>query len=61
MSEQPFKIVFDKLEEMTKQEPDDRELVAEVRQLAEELDEIAELRRFAEAVIEPPSNTYTST
>lgn len=61
MSEQHFKIVFDKLDEMVEQEQDDQELVAEVKQLADELDEIAELRRFSEAVIEPPSNTYTST
>ena len=61
MSEQTFKIVFDKLDEMTDQEQDCQVLVAEVEQLAHELDEIAELRRFAEAIMDPPSITYTST
>ena len=61
MSEQRFKIVFDKLDEMTDQEQDGQALVAEVEQLADELDEIAELRRFTEAVMDPPSGTYTST
>ena len=46
---------------MTDQEQDGQALVAEVEQLADELDEIAELRRFTEAVMDPPSSTYTST
>jgi hypothetical protein len=61
MSERRFKIVFDKLDEMTDQEQDGQALVAEVEQLADELDEIAELRRFAEVVMDPPTSTYTST
>lgn len=61
MSDERFKIVLDELEGVRQEEGSGHDLVAEVGDLAEELDEIAELRRFAEAMVEPPSKTYTST
>ncbi len=61
MSEDRFKIVFEKLEELSEETRDGDSLVHEVQELTFELDETAELRRLTEAILQPPTGSYTST
>ena len=61
MTEERFKIVFDRLNELCEGDSAAREVSLEVERLAPELDGIDELRRLSEAVKEPPSGSYSST
>jgi hypothetical protein len=57
-----FKIVFEKLAEFENARPEGCDATpSDVEALAQELDEIAELRRIVTDVSEPPSTTFTST
>ena len=57
-----FKLVFDKLEAMQVSEDKDQPwLAAETRDLAQELDELAELRRLSTDISDPEPSSYTST
>jgi len=61
MSENRFKIVFEKLKESIENDESGKSLVDEVERLAPELDEIGELKRLAADVNEPEPLFYIST
>lgn len=61
MNEQRFKVVFDKLSEASTAEDGNPTLTIEVESMAEELDELNELRRLSQVLSEPPSGSFTST
>ena len=62
MSENRFKIIFEKIDEIAESntKPEDT-LQSDVEALAPELEEIAELCNLAAAISSPLSTSYTST
>jgi hypothetical protein len=54
-----FALVFERLDAALRQEPALGEDVAGLAALADELDEIAELRRLSAALAEPERRSYT--
>lgn len=60
MAEWRFKLVFDKLEQLLPPESTDP-VVDDYRNLMQETDEIAELKRFAAEASAPELQSYTTT
>lgn len=56
-----FKIIFDEISKVEQDEQLESNLVAEVRELSDELEEIDELRRLAMDITDPEPKSYTAT
>lgn len=61
MEESRFKVVFLKVEEEVKKDQGVVQLAKDVQELQQELDEVAELRRFVEQISNPLPKSYTTT
>jgi len=61
MDEDRFRIVFEKLSELTSEQTLSKESSSESEQMRAEIDEIAELRRLVLEITEPKATSYTST